>query len=449
MKVLVIGNGGREHALCWKLRQSPLLTELYCAPGNPGIAGVADCVPHGVEEIHELAGFAKEIGIDLTVVGPELPLTLGLVDEFEARGLRVFGPRKAAAELEGSKVFAKEFMARHGIPTAEFVVTRDRAEAARAAARFGLPVVLKADGLAAGKGVVVATSGADVEAALELFFDERRFGVASDRVVIEQFLPGEEVSFIALADGERLLPFATARDYKRLLDDDRGPNTGGMGAHSPSGLLPSAQAAEVLERILKPTLAGLAAENRRFRGVLYAGLMLTAEGPQVLEFNVRFGDPEAQALLLRLEDDLLPLLAAGATGSFPVGRLHFRKEASAVVVLASDGYPERPVRGEAIEGLERAAAVPGAHVFHAGTARRDGEIVAIGGRVINVGATGPDLASALRTAYTAAAHISWPAKVLRHDIGRDFVERAAATQETGSFNLRELRSHLEAEPRDS
>lgn len=449
MKVLVIGNGGREHALCWKLRQSPLLTELYCAPGNPGIAALADCVPHGVEEIHQLAGFAQEIGIDLTVVGPELPLTLGLADEFESRGLRVFGPRKAAAELEGSKVFAKEFMARNGIPTAPFVVTRDRTEAARAAARFDLPVVLKADGLAAGKGVVVATTRDEVEEALEIFFGERRFGVASDRVVVEQYLVGEEVSFMALADGERLLPFATARDYKRLLDDDRGPNTGGMGAHSPSGLLPSAQAREVLEKILKPTISGLAAENRPFRGVLYAGLMLTDDGPKVLEFNVRFGDPEAQALLLRLEDDLLPLLAAGAAGSFPVHRLHFRKEAAAVVVLASNGYPERPVRGETIRGIEEAAALPGAHVFHAGTARRDGELVAIGGRVLNVGATAPDLASALRTAYAAAARIQWPSKVLRHDIGRGFIERAAATQETGSFNLRELRSGFERESRES
>jgi phosphoribosylamine--glycine ligase len=443
MKVLVIGNGGREHALCWKLRQSPLLTELYCAPGNPGIAAVADCVPRGAEEIHALADFAVELGIDLTVVGPELPLTLGLVDEFESRKLRVFGPRRAAAELEGSKVFAKEFMARHGLPTAEFVVARDRAAAAAAAERFGLPVVLKADGLAAGKGVVVATTHEEVDRALALFFDERRFGVAGDRVVVERFLVGEEVSFLALADGERLLPFATARDYKRLLDDDRGPNTGGMGAHSPSGLLPSAQAAEVLEKIMRPALAGLAAENRRFRGVLYAGLMLTAEGPRVLEFNVRFGDPEAQALLLRLEDDLLPLLAAGAAGSFPVSRLHFRKEASAVVVIAAEGYPDRPVRGTAIEGLDEAGAVPGAVVFHAGTARVEERLVTSGGRVLNVGATGPDLATALRTAYTAAARIHFPGRQMRSDIGRAFVERAAATVETGSFNLKELRSALE------
>ena len=438
MKVLVVGSGGREHALCWKLRQSPALSELYCAPGNPGIAALADCVPHGPEEIHELAGFATELGIDLTVVGPELPLTLGIVDEFENRGLRVFGPRKAAAELEGSKVFAKEFMARHGIPTAEFVVASDRADAERAVARLGLPVVLKADGLAAGKGVVIAQTKEEVEAALTGFFEERKFGVAGDRIVVERFLVGEEVSFLVLADGERLLPFATARDYKRLGDEDRGPNTGGMGAHSPSGLLTSPQAAQVLEKVMRPALAGLAAENRVFRGVLYAGLMMTSEGPRVLEFNVRFGDPEAQALLLRLEDDLLPLLLEGASIGFTASRMYFKKEASAVVVLVSEGYPERPVRGEPIVGIERAEQVAGATVFHAGTATIDGRLVAAGGRVLNTGATGPDLASALRTAYAAAAQVDWPSKRMRHDIGRSFVERAQLTPETGSFNLKDF-----------
>jgi phosphoribosylamine--glycine ligase len=439
MKVLVIGNGGREHALCWKLRQSPELEELYCAPGNPGIAEIADCIPHGPEEIHDLASFAQELRIDLTVVGPELPLTMGIVDEFESRGLKVFGPRKAAAELEGSKIFAKQFMARHGIPTAEFVVARDRGEAEAAVRRFGLPVVLKADGLAAGKGVVVATSVEEVERGLGLFFEDRRVGVAGDRIVVEQFLEGEEVSFLALSDGERLLPFATARDYKRLLDGDRGPNTGGMGAHSPSGLLTSTQAAEVLERVMRPTIAALAAEDRKFRGVLYAGLMVTAEGTRVLEFNTRFGDPEAQALLLRMDDDLLPLLAAGAAGRFPVSRLHFRKEAAAVVVLASDGYPERPQRGEPIEGLAEAAAIAGAVVFHAGTSRVDDRVVASGGRVLNVGATGPDLGTALRTAYAAAARVHWPSKICRSDIGRPFVERSFPTLETGSFNIQDLK----------
>jgi phosphoribosylamine--glycine ligase len=431
MKVLVVGSGGREHALCWKLRQSPHLSELYCAPGNPGIAAVADRVRVAPEEIHELAGFASAMGIDLTIVGPELPLTMGLVDELQARGLKVFGPRRAAAELEGSKVFAKEFFARYGIPTAEFVVAHDRPEAARAAASFGLPVVLKADGLAAGKGVVVATSAEELERGLSSFFDDRRFGVAADRVVVERFLEGEEVSFLALSDGSRLLPFVPARDYKRLLDDDQGPNTGGMGAHSPSGLLGADKAAEILETILYPTMVGLARENRHFSGVLYAGLMLTAEGPRVLEYNVRFGDPECQALMLRLEDDLLPILAAGAAGNFGVQRLHFKKEAAAVIVLASQGYPERPVKGEPIEGLEAAAAVPGATVFHAGTAEVDGRIVAAGGRVLNAAATGADLAEALRTAYLAAREISWPSMHYRHDVGRRLLERLTLQPDPG------------------
>jgi phosphoribosylamine--glycine ligase len=433
MRVLVVGGGGREHALCWKLRQSPELAELFCAPGNPGIARVADRVAIDADEIHRLADFAREAAIDLTVVGPELPLALGVVDEFRERGLRIFGPTRAAAELEGSKAFTKQFLARHGIPTAEFRLARDRREAERAAAELGLPVVLKADGLAAGKGVVVVQERDELERALATFFDERRFGTAAATVVVERFLEGEEVSMIAMADGKRLLPFATARDYKRLADDDRGPNTGGMGAHSPSGVLSGAAAREALERILHPTLEALEAEGRRFTGFLYAGLMVTAEGPRVLEFNARLGDPEAQALLLRLEDDLLPILEAGAAGSFGVSRLHFRKEASAVVVLASRGYPETPVRGETIDGVERAEAVPGAVVFHAGTVLADGRLLATGGRVLGVGATGPDLASALRTAYAAAGEIQWPAKILRTDIGRRLLARVEPAAETGSF----------------
>ncbi|MCM2268629.1 MAG: phosphoribosylamine--glycine ligase [Thermoanaerobaculia bacterium] len=438
MRVLVVGNGGREHALCWKLRQSAELTELFCAPGNPGIARLADLVPIGADEIHALADFAQEARIDLTVIGPELPLTLGVVDEFRSRGLRIFGPSRAAAELEGSKAYAKSFLARHGIPTARFQFARHRAEAERAAAEFGLPVVLKADGLAAGKGVVVATDAAELEAGLAAMFDERRFGAAADVVVVEEFLAGEEVSLIALVDGKRLLPFATARDYKRLLDGDRGPNTGGMGAHSPSGVLDGRSAGEALEHILHPTVEAMADEGRPFVGVLYAGLMLTADGPKVLEFNVRMGDPEAQTLLLRLEDDLLPILAAGADGSFGASRLHFRKEASAVVVLASRGYPERPARGEAIEGLAAAEAHAGVVVFHAGTQTVDGQIVATGGRVLDVGATGPDLATALVRAYGAAAEIRWPAKILRTDIGRRLVERVEPSSETGGFDMRKI-----------
>lgn len=435
MKVLVVGGGAREHALCWKLRQSPLLTELFCAPGNPGIAAIADCPAIAVEEIHALAQFALDLDIDLTIVGPELPLTLGIVDEFQSRGLKIFGPRRAAAELEGSKVFAKEFMSRHAIPTAEFAIAHDRERAEKAALALGLPVVLKADGLAAGKGVVIARDDHELLFALNLFFDERRFAGAADRVVVERCLEGEEVSFLALCDGTRLLPLATARDHKRLLENDQGPNTGGMGAVSPSGLLGPELAAQILERVMQPALAGLAAEGRPFVGVLYAGLMLTEDGPLVLEFNARFGDPEAQAILLRLEDDLLPILAAGAGGNFGVQRLRFRKEAAAVVVLASAGYPEKPVVGEPIQGLERASQVAGVEIFHAATAERDGEIVAAGGRVLSVGATAATLPEAIRAAYTAAREISWPAKILRKDIGRSILARGATAGESGMFRL--------------
>jgi phosphoribosylamine--glycine ligase len=426
MRVLVVGGGGREHALCWKLRQSPLLTELYCAPGNPGIAAVADLVPIAAEEVQRLADFATEMKIDLTVVGPELPLTLGLVDELMARGLRAFGPTMRAAELEGSKVFAKEFMQRHGIPTAPFVLVHGAEQAREVRGRFGWPVVIKADGLAAGKGVVIANDEAEYDAAVRELFEDRRFGTAGDRAVVEAFLDGEEVSFMALSDGERVLPLATAKDYKRIGDHDTGPNTGGMGSHSPAGVLSGEAAAEVLEKVVHPTVAGMAAEGRPFTGVLYAGLILTKEGPRVLEFNARFGDPECQAILLRLEDDLLAVLAAGARGEFDVRRLSFRKEVSACIVLASPGYPGRPVTGEPIRGLDRAAELPGVEIFHAGTALSGGELVSAGGRVLSVCATDPELAGALRKAYTAAERVDWPAKVYRRDIGRRVVERAHA-----------------------
>jgi phosphoribosylamine--glycine ligase len=418
MKVLVIGGGGREHALCWKLRQSPLLTELYCAPGNPGIAQIADLVPIRAEDCAELAEFAAGLGIDLTMVGPEVPLTMGLVEEFQRRGLAVFGPSARAAELEGSKVFAKQFMQRHGIPTAEFEVVHDAREAREAARRFGLPVVVKADGLAGGKGVIIAADEAELEEALTVMFDERRFGAAGERVVVEQCLVGEEVSILALSDGSRVLPLATSKDYKRIGEGDTGPNTGGMGAHSPSKVITAEQARQIIESVIRPTVAGMADENRTFVGVLYAGVMLTADGPRVLEFNARFGDPETQPLMLRLENDLLPVLAAGARGDFGGERLAFKKEAAACIVLASAGYPGTPMRGEPITGIEAARAHPGVEVFHAGTALVDSTLVAHGGRVLNVCASGATLSEALRRAYAASAEISWPSKIFRKDIGR-------------------------------
>jgi len=418
MKVLVVGGGAREHALCWKLRQSPLLHDLYCAPGNPGIGEIADLVPLAAEEVHRLADFVAEMRIDLTVVGPELPLTLGLADELATRGLPVFGPTQRAAEIEGSKVFAKQLMERHGIPTAPFAVVHSAEEARAARGRFGWPAVLKADGLAAGKGVVVAQDAAEYDAAVQAAFEERRFGVSGDRLVVEAFLEGEEVSFMALCAGANVLPLAVAKDYKRIGDGDSGPNTGGMGSHSPAGVLPAEMAAGIVDSVLHAAVEGLAAEGRPFTGVLYAGLILTPEGPRVLEFNARFGDPEAQVILMRLEDDLLPLLAAGAAGSFDARRLSFRKEAAACVVLASPGYPGRPVTGEVIRGLDRAAAVSGVEIFHAGTARAGDDLVSAGGRVLSVCALDADLRGALKRCYAAVAEIDWPGKAYRRDIGR-------------------------------
>ena len=418
MKVLVIGSGGREHALCWKLRQSPLLTELYCAPANPGIAQIADPVPIPADQIHELADFAAGLKIDLTVVGPELPLTLGIAAEFSRRGLPVFGPRQRAAELEGSKVFAKEFMKRHAIPTADFEIVHGADDARRAARRFGFPVVLKADGLAAGKGVVIPRNRDELESHIVMFFETRRFGTAAERVVVEECLEGEELSFISLCDGERVLPVASTKDYKRLQDDDQGPNTGGMGAHSPAGVLGGVTGSQILDTVVRPTVQAMNEENRRFVGVLYAGLMLTADGPRVLEFNVRFGDPECQPIMLRMEDDLLPVLASGAAGRFETPRLRFRKEAAACIVLASEGYPEKPIKGGEITGLESAAQQEGVEIFHAATAVKDDRLVAAGGRVLNVCASGATLRDALKRAYTAAGAVRWPHKILRHDVGR-------------------------------
>lgn len=422
LRVLVVGSGGREHALCWKLSQSPLMDELFCAPGNPGISEVADCVAIPADEIGKLAEFARDLKIDLTIVGPELPLTLGIVDEFRGRDLNIFGPNRVAAELEGSKVFAKELMHRCGVPTAKFKVAHSADEARKAAKPFGFPVVLKADGLAGGKGVFIVDNKVELTELLEVFFEERRFGVSGDRLVVEERLVGEEVSLIALCDGQRLIPMAACKDYKRIGDGDTGPNTGGMGAHSPSGVLKPQDVSEIIEIVFRPIVDGMAEENRPFQGFLYAGVMLTEDGPQVLEFNVRLGDPEAQALLLRVENDLLPVLAEGARGQFETAGLEFRREAAACIVLAAAGYPGVPRAGDPIQGLEAGATNADAIVFHAGTKIEDGRWSTNGGRVVNVCATGATLRDALRTAYQAAAEIRWRNQVFRRDIGRRVVE---------------------------
>ena len=425
MRVLVVGAGGREHALVWKIAQSPLVKEVFAAPGNAGMSDLATCVPIGVADVVELADFAEAMRIDLTVIGPELPLSLGLVDELSKRGLAAFGPNKIAAELEGSKVFSKTFMLSHGIPTAEAVVCGNRAEAETALKRFGLPAVFKADGLAAGKGVVVVQTKEDAERALKLYFGERVFGSAGDRVLVERYLEGDEVTFMALCDGTQAIPLATAKDYKKVFDGDRGPNTGGMGSHSPSVLVDAGMAREVLTGVVHPTLKGMADEGRPFKGVLYVGLMLVnGLVPHVLEFNVRFGDPEAQAVLVRMEDDLVPYLLGSARGEFASdAKPVWKKEASACLVLAAEGYPGFFERGRHITGLAEAVKEEGVFVFHSGTAKTpDGGWITSGGRVVSVTARGKGLSEALRKAKTAAEKIAFDGRHFRRDIGAKALE---------------------------
>ncbi len=413
----MVGGGAREHALAWKLSRAVGVEELYAAPGNPGIAGIATCVPIAADATIELAEFAASLHIDLTVVGPELPLVLGIGDEFARRQLALFGPSRSAAEIEGSKVFTKEFCTRHGIPTARARVVHTKDEAAAAVKELKVPVVFKADGLAAGKGVQLCRSNAEVDDALVRYFEERVFGSAGERVLVERCLEGNEVSFMVLTDGASVVPLAAARDYKRLADGDTGPNTGGMGSVSPLPM-ESGLAATILRDIVHPTVAGLAAEGRPYRGVLYAGVMVTEDGPQLLEFNCRFGDPETQAVLPRLEDDLLPLLRAAAADSLGTLRATWKREAAVCVVAAADGYPASPKRGDPISGLGEALARPGVLLFHAGTAMRDGQLVTAGGRVLSVVGRGLTLDEAAAVAYSALADVHFVGMQYRRDIGR-------------------------------
>jgi len=417
LRVLVVGSGAREHALAWKLAQADDVEELYAAPGNPGIAGIATCVPIAPEATVELAEFAASLHVDLTVVGPELPLVLGIADEFTRRGLALLGPSRAAAEVEGSKVFTKEFCTRHGIPTARARVVHTRAEAAAAVKELKVPVVFKADGLAAGKGVQVCRTQDDVEDALARYFEQRAFGAAGERAIVEECLAGSELSFMVLTDGTAVVPLAAVRDYKRLGDGDEGPNTGGMGSVSPVPM-DSGLAAAILRDIVHPAVAGLASEGRPYRGVLYAGVMVTAGGPQLLEFNCRFGDPETQAVLPRLEDDLLPLLLGAATGALGGMRASWRREAAVCVVAAAEGYPASPRRGDRISGLPEALGHPGVLVFHAGTAMADGQLVTAGGRVLSIVGRGLTLAEAAAAAYAALGSVRFPGLQFRRDIGR-------------------------------
>jgi phosphoribosylamine--glycine ligase len=419
MRVLVLGSGAREHAIVHALRRSAGVDYVFAAPGNPGIAQAADLLPLSANDLPGVAEAAEDLRIDVTIVGPEVPLAMGVCDEFYRRGLRLFGPRRAAAELESSKVFAKEFCQRHDIPTASGIVARTQDEAAAAARELGMPVVFKADGLAAGKGVLMIRDDEDLDQAIDAFFNQRRFGDAGNRVLVEECLEGDEVSYMVISDGTRVVPVATSHDYKRAGENDEGPNTGGMGAHSPALVIPPGTSRLILETVVRPAIAGMAAEGREYRGVLYAGLMLTSDGPKVLEFNCRLGDPETQATFLRLDDNFAEIARDAADGALEVSNMNWRKEAVACVVLAAEGYPGSPRKGDEIHGIDDAMALSGVTVYHAGTRLEDEKMVASGGRVLSVCGRGSTLSEALDTAYGGVSKISFDGMWYRSDIGRD------------------------------
>jgi phosphoribosylamine---glycine ligase len=417
MNILLLGSGGREHALAWKLAASPLSDRLICAPGNAGIAREAECVALDLADHAAVIAFCRKNNIDLVVVGPEAPLCAGIVDDLEAAGIKAFGPSRAAARLEGSKAFTKDLCRANGIPTAAYERFR-AAEPAKAYVRErGAPIVIKADGLAAGKGVVVAEDLAAADAAIDMMFGGG-LGEAAGEIVIEEFLAGEEASFFALCDGVTALPLASAQDHKRAFDGDQGPNTGGMGAYSPAPIVDAAMSARIMQEIVEPTLRAMQAMGAPYKGVLYAGVMLTAEGPKLIEYNVRFGDPECQVLMLRLMSDLVPALLASRDGMLKSLDLRWYPATALTVVMAAKGYPAQYARGSVIEGLDAASAVEGVEIFHAGTASDGaGHILANGGRVLNVCALGKTVHEAQTRAYRAISHIRWPEGFYRHDIG--------------------------------
>ncbi len=421
--VLLVGGGGREHALAWKLARSPGLGRMIAAPGNPGIAAHARCVAIKDTAIDQIVALAQQERPDLVVVGPETPLALGLADRLRAAGLAVFGGSAAAARLESSKAFAKDLMARHRIPTARFGTFRDGAAARRFCRELGAPLVVKADGLAAGKGVVICQTIEEADQAVAQCLEARAFGDSGLTVVIEEFLVGEEASFFALSDGTTVLPLVAAQDHKTVLDGDRGPNTGGMGAYSPAPVMDAGMQERVMREIVRPTIAAMAEEGAPYTGVLFVGLMITREGPKVIEFNCRFGDPECQAILPRLEDDLLALLLATATGKGLPTALAFSPQSSVCVVMTSAGYPGAYETGRAITGVEAAAGLPGVNVFHAGTALAGGALVTAGGRVLGVQALGADVAAAIGTAYAAVERIRFDGAHYRRDIGHHALRR--------------------------
>ncbi|MBZ9869710.1 phosphoribosylamine--glycine ligase [Mesorhizobium sp. BR1-1-9] len=424
MNVLLLGSGGREHALAWKIAASPLLTKLYAAPGNPGIGREAELVKLDIADHSAVAAFCKDREIDLVVVGPEGPLVAGISDDLRGWGIRVFGPSRAAARLEGSKGFTKDLCARYNIPTAAYGRFADLASAKAYVEKMGTPIVIKADGLAAGKGVTVAMTMDEALAALDACFDGS-FGTAGAEVVVEEFLTGEEASFFCLCDGTTALPFGTAQDHKRVGDGDVGPNTGGMGAYSPAPVMTPQTVERTMREIVEPTMRGLAAAGAPFAGILFAGLMITDEGPKLIEYNTRFGDPECQVLMMRLKDDLLVLLNAAVDGQLAHMSARWSDEAALTVVMAARGYPGTPEKGSVIRGLDEAAS-EGAQIFHAGTAINGGALVANGGRVLNVTAVGATVGEAQKKAYAALDRIDWPQGFCRRDIGWQAVERETA-----------------------
>jgi phosphoribosylamine--glycine ligase len=423
MKVLVLGSGGREHALVWKLRQSPRISKLYCAPGNGGITDEAECLSADLRSLDAIIALATRLQPDLTVVGPELPLTLGVVDEFIRRGWRVFGPTQAAAQLESSKSFAKQFLQRHHIPTAHFAICDSIEQVRSALGHFHTPVVVKADGLAAGKGVVIAKSKEEAASVAAEMLSGKMLGDAGARVVLEECLKGEELSFLLFSDGERVAPLVAAQDHKRVGDGDTGPNTGGMGAYSTADLVDDRMRDWLVNHIARPVVKGMKAEGNEFKGVLYCGLMMTARGPMVLEFNCRFGDPETQPILMRLESDLLEAIEASIEGRVSEGDFKWSKDASVCVVMASGGYPGTFEQGKRIDGVEEAGELEGVKVFHAGTSKRDGVYYTAGGRVLGVTARARDLDAAVERAYEACAKISFAGAHYRKDIAARALKR--------------------------
>ncbi len=430
MRVMVVGGGGREHALCWALSASPVCDALYCAPGNPGIAAVATCLPVSSEDIDGLVAVAQKEKIDFVVVGPEAPLVAGLVDALAAAGIKAFGPSAQAARLEGSKAFMKDFFARHNIPTAAYGRFTDAAKAKAFVSEKGAPIVVKASGLAAGKGVIICQSIAEGHAAIDSMMGEKIFGAAGDEVVVEEFLAGEEASFFAIVDGTNALPLIAAQDHKAVGDGDTGPNTGGMGAYSPAPIVDSAMQEQIMRDVIMPTVRGMAAEGHPFKGVLFAGLMISKGIAKTLEFNVRFGDPECEVLMMRLKSDLLPALIASADGQLKHVDLRWHDDAAVTVIMAANGYPGTPEKSTIIEGLDAAAKLDGVNIFHAGTKAeiRGGKdvIVANGGRVLAVTATGKTVGEAQARAYKGVDAIKWPGGFCRRDIGWRAIAREKA-----------------------